>query len=89
MTTVLLPDGSAKRLNRFGQPPPATRTHDMTTEEQIHSFRQSYAALRAEIGKVIVGNDEIVEAPSSPPSPAGTSCLRVFPVWARRCWSAL
>src|SRR5256712_8071942 len=33
----------------------------MNTEEQIHSFRQTYAALRAEIGKVIVGNDEIVE----------------------------
>src|SRR2546429_564535 len=33
----------------------------MTTEEQIQSFRRSYAALRDEIGKVIVGNDEIVE----------------------------
>src|SRR6266850_802536 len=33
----------------------------MNTEEQIQSFRQIHAALRAEIGKVIVGNDEIVE----------------------------
>src|SRR6201993_1732104 len=33
----------------------------MNTEEQIQSFRQSYAALRAEIGKVIVGHDAIVE----------------------------
>src|SRR5215813_1437298 len=33
----------------------------MTTEEQIASFRQSYAALRAEIGKVIVGHDAIVD----------------------------
>ncbi len=33
----------------------------MTTEEHIQSFRQTYAALRAEIGKVIVGNDAIVE----------------------------
>ena len=33
----------------------------MTTEEQIQSFRQAYAALRSEIGKVIVGNDAIVE----------------------------
>jgi MoxR-like ATPase len=33
----------------------------MTTEEQIRSFRQTHAALRAEIGKVIVGNDAIVE----------------------------
>ncbi|MDB6065691.1 MAG: MoxR-like ATPase [Pedosphaera sp.] len=33
----------------------------MNTEEQIHSFRQTYAALRAEIGKVIVGHDAIVD----------------------------
>ena len=33
----------------------------MNTEEQIQSFRQSYAALRDEIGKVIVGHDAIVE----------------------------
>jgi MoxR-like ATPase len=33
----------------------------MNTEEQIQSFRDSYAALRAEIGKVIVGHDPIVE----------------------------
>src|SRR5579871_1056175 len=33
----------------------------MNTEEQIASFRQSYAALRAEIGKVIVGHDAIVD----------------------------
>src|SRR5712672_2306327 len=34
----------------------------MTTEEQIQSFRDAYAALRAEIGKVIVGHESIVEA---------------------------
>src|SRR3954467_13849664 len=33
----------------------------MNTEEQIQSFREAYAALRAEIGKVIVGHDAIVE----------------------------
>ena len=33
----------------------------MNTEEQIQSFRQSYAALREEIGKVIVGHDAIVD----------------------------
>jgi MoxR-like ATPase len=33
----------------------------VTTEEQIESFRDAYAALRAEIGKVIVGHDAIVE----------------------------
>jgi len=34
----------------------------MTTEEQIQSFRSAYASLRAEIGKVIVGHDAIVES---------------------------
>src|SRR5947199_4754465 len=33
----------------------------MTTEEQIQSFRQTHTALRTEIGKVIVGNNAIVE----------------------------
>src|SRR5262245_6442264 len=33
----------------------------MNTEEQIAAFRRSYDALRTEIGKVIVGHDEIVE----------------------------
>src|SRR5947208_1119290 len=33
----------------------------MGTEAQIQSFRNAYAALRAEIGKVIVGHDAIVE----------------------------
>ena len=33
----------------------------MSTESQIQSFRQTYTALRDEIGKVIVGHDAIVE----------------------------
>ena len=33
----------------------------MSTEEQIQTFRQAYAALRAELGKVIVGQDSVVE----------------------------
>lgn len=33
----------------------------MSTEERIEQFRNIYAALRQEIGRVIVGNDDIVE----------------------------
>lgn len=33
----------------------------MSTEQQIASFREAYARLRVEIGKVIVGHDAIVE----------------------------
>src|SRR5437867_11988540 len=33
----------------------------MSTETQIQSFRDAYSKLRAEIGKVIVGHDAIVE----------------------------
>jgi MoxR-like ATPase len=39
----------------------AARLLIMNTEEQIASFRGAYEALRAEIGKVIVGHHEIVE----------------------------
>ena len=34
----------------------------MSTEQQIESFRDTYAALQAEIGKVIVGHTAIVES---------------------------
>src|SRR5215468_744127 len=34
----------------------------MSTESQIQSFRQTYAALRTEIGKVIVGHEAIVDS---------------------------
>ena len=34
----------------------------MNIEQQIRSFRETYAALREELGKVIVGQDAIVEA---------------------------
>lgn len=33
----------------------------MSTEAQIQSFRQTWANLRGEIGRIIVGNEEIVE----------------------------
>jgi MoxR-like ATPase len=33
----------------------------MSTEEQIQQFRDTYAALRAEVGKVIVGHEPIVD----------------------------
>jgi len=33
----------------------------MSTEQAIQSFREAYAALRSEIGKVIVGHESIVE----------------------------
>ena len=33
----------------------------MNTEQQIQSFRQTFAELRAEIGKVMVGHDHIVD----------------------------
>ena len=33
----------------------------MSTEQQIQTFREAHAALRAELGKVIVGQDAVVE----------------------------
>src|ERR1700746_2634657 len=34
----------------------------METEQAIESFRSAYTALRAEIGKVVVGQEDIVES---------------------------
>jgi len=34
---------------------------NMSTEEQIQAFREAYAALRVELGKVIVGQEAVVE----------------------------
>ena len=34
----------------------------MTTEQQIQSFRDTYAGLRAEIGRVLVGQDDVVDS---------------------------
>src|SRR6516165_12482063 len=34
----------------------------MDTDQQIQTFRNAYSALRAEIGKMIVGHESIVEA---------------------------
>src|SRR3979490_2511321 len=34
----------------------------METEQAIESFRNAYAALRAEIGKIVVGQEDIVES---------------------------
>src|SRR5512135_489889 len=38
-----------------------SRNEAMNTEDQIQTFRQAYAAVRAEIGKVIVGQDAVVD----------------------------
>src|SRR5438270_769845 len=44
----------------------------MNTEEQIQAFRQSYSDLRAQIGKVIVGHDPVVEGTQNPIDQEGT-----------------
>lgn len=41
--------------------PTESHIQGMNTEEQIQSFRERYETLRAEIGKVIVGHESIVE----------------------------
>ena len=48
-------------LGYFSWPVKLAGLWHMNTEEQIQSFRQAYESLRAEIGKVIVGHDAIVE----------------------------
>ena len=50
-----------RSLPGFGGWDSPSRFFLMNTEEQIQSFREIYSALRAEIAKVIVGHEPIVE----------------------------
>jgi hypothetical protein len=60
----------------------------MNTEEQIESFRNAYEALRAEIGKVIVGHHAIVEGTLIAVFGEATFCWKGCRVWVKRCWCA-
>jgi MoxR-like ATPase len=60
----------------------------MNTEQAIQSFRDDYAALRAEIGKVIVGHESIVEGTLTALFAGGHVLLEGVPGSARPCWFA-
>src|ERR1043165_3676682 len=51
----------------------------MSTEEQIQSFREAHAALREQIGKIIVGHDAIVEGTLIPLLAGGHVLLEGVP----------
>ena len=57
-------------------------------EARADEFRSAYDRVQAEIGKVIVGHDEIVHGVLTCLFVGGHACSKACPGWARRCWSA-
>ena len=59
-----------------------------TMEQRAEEFVERYAAVREQIGRVIVGHDEIVHGVLTCLFVGGHCLLEGVPAWARRCWSA-
>ena len=57
-------------------------------KQQAAEFRDRYQAVKDEIGKVIVGHEEIVHGVLTECWSAGIACWRACQAWARPCWSA-
>jgi hypothetical protein len=58
--------------------------------EHIDLFRERFVRITREVGKRIVGNEEIVESTVTALLAGGTSCWKAFrasarPVWSTRC----
>ena len=57
----------------------------MTSTSSIEQSRDSFAAVRAEVAKAVVGQDAVVSGLSSRCSPTGTCCSKAFRASPRRC----
>ena len=57
----------------------------MNVEEKAAEFRKAFDGLRAEVGKVIVGAEGIVDGVLSGCFPAGMCWSKACRGWARRC----
>jgi len=55
-------------------------------KEACEKFRATFANLKAEIGKVVVGHSEVVEGVLMSLFAGGNVLLEVCRGWARRCW---
>jgi hypothetical protein len=53
-------------------------------KDACEKFRSTFVQLKSEIGKVVVGHSEVVEACSSRCSAGGTCCSKACRGWARR-----
>ena len=58
----------------------------MSIEEQISQFRNDYTKLKSEIGKVIVGHEDIVDGTLIAVFAGGMSSSKAFRVWVKLCW---
>ena len=58
-------------------------TIDPQIEQLCDGFRRDYRAVQAEIGKAIVGHEEIVDGVLTACSSAAMRCWKACPAWAR------
>ena len=63
--------------------------YQMSPEEKIGKFRETYDALREEIGKVIVGQEAIVDGTLNALLLTAMCCSRAYQAWVKHCWSVL
>ncbi len=54
-------------------------------QQQAEEFRNRYRAVREQIGRVIVGHDDIVHGVLTACSLEATACWKVFQVSEKRC----
>ena len=57
-------------------------------QQQAEQFRNRYLAVKEQIGRVIVGHDDIVHGVLTCLFVGGHACWKACRAWARRCWSA-
>ncbi len=65
---------------------PAVQGGYMQGEEAARYFRDTMEAIRREIGKVVVGQDETVFGALTGLAAGDTSSSKARRGWARRCW---
>ena len=57
----------------------------MSPEKKIDKFRETYDALREEIGKIIVGQTAIVDGTLTALLPTAMCCSKACPAWVKHC----
>jgi hypothetical protein len=69
-----------ERAGRHEQPGEQRR------DRQWRNSARSTASLKAEIGKVVIGQDQVVEKVLIAILSRGHACWWVCPAWRKRCW---
>ena len=57
-------------------------------EAEAARFREVYGNIKAEVGRMMVGQDEVVQGVLTALFAGGHVLLEAYPAWARPCWCA-